>query len=44
LAFIDGYHVAFFWGAMLFVGALLVVTFVINARREDVPATPGITA
>ncbi|HYO32033.1 MAG TPA: MFS transporter [Nocardioidaceae bacterium] len=44
LAFIDGYHVAFFWGAMLFVGALLVVTFVINAKREDVPATPGITA
>jgi hypothetical protein len=29
---------------MLFVGALLVVTFVITARREDVPATPGITA
>ena len=44
LAFISGYHVAFFWGAMLFVGALLVVTFVITARREDVPATPGITA
>jgi MFS family permease len=44
LAFIDGYHVAFFWGAMFFVGALLVVAFVITAKREDVPAAPGITA
>jgi hypothetical protein len=44
LAFIHGYHVAFFWGGMLFVGALLVVTFFITAKREDVPATPGITA
>ncbi len=37
-AFIQGYHVSFFWGAMLFVGALVVAAFVINARREELPA------
>ena len=37
LAFIDGYHVAFFWAAMLLAGALLVALFVMNARKEDVP-------
>ncbi len=38
LAFIHGYHVAFFAGAMLFVGAWLVSFLVINARRQDVPS------
>ena len=43
-AFIHGYHVAFFWGAMLLAGALLVALLVMNARRqhlstEAVPAT-----
>jgi MFS family permease len=43
LAFISGYHVAFFWGAMLLVGALVTALFVINARKEDVP-TEGAVA
>ncbi|MEJ7708224.1 MAG: MFS transporter [Nocardioidaceae bacterium] len=38
LAFVHGYHVSFFWGAVLLFLALLVVTFVINAKKEDVPA------
>ncbi len=38
LALIQGYHVAFFWGAMLLTGALLCAVFLINAKREDVPA------
>ncbi len=37
LAFIHGYHVSFFWGAMLLAGGLLTALFVINARKEDVP-------
>lgn len=36
-AFLDGYHVAFFWGAMLLAVALVVALLVINARKEDVP-------
>jgi EmrB/QacA subfamily drug resistance transporter len=42
LAFVHGYHVSFFWGAVLLFLALLVMIFVINARKEDVPATPGL--
>ncbi len=38
LAFIEGYQVSFFWGSMLLVVALLVAVFVVNARRQDVPA------
>jgi len=38
LAFIHGYHVAFFWASMLLLAGLAVAVFVINARREDVPA------
>jgi EmrB/QacA subfamily drug resistance transporter len=38
LAFIHGYHVAFFWGAVLFAVALLVSIILINAHKEDVPA------
>jgi EmrB/QacA subfamily drug resistance transporter len=37
VAFIEGYHVAFFWAAMLLTGALLVALFVVNARKKDVP-------
>jgi len=36
-AFIHGYHVAFFWGAMLLAAALVVSLLLINARKEDVP-------
>jgi EmrB/QacA subfamily drug resistance transporter len=38
LAFIDGYHVAFYWGAGLFGVALVVAATLINAHKEDVPA------
>jgi EmrB/QacA subfamily drug resistance transporter len=38
LAFLSGYHVAFFWGAMLLLAAWFVAVFVINARKQDVPA------
>jgi EmrB/QacA subfamily drug resistance transporter len=37
LAFIHGYHVSFFWGAMLFFAGLLVAVLVVNAKKEDVP-------
>jgi hypothetical protein len=40
LAFVHGYHVTFFWGGMLFVLALLISAFFINARKEDVPTDP----
>jgi EmrB/QacA subfamily drug resistance transporter len=43
-AFIHGYHVAFFWGAVLLFAALLVSIFVINAKKQDVPSEPGMAA
>jgi EmrB/QacA subfamily drug resistance transporter len=43
-ALIHGYHVAFFWGAMLFVGALLVALLVITAKKDDIPAEPAAAA
>ena len=44
LALIHGYTVAFFWGGMLLLGALLVGIFVINARRQDVPTEGAMPA
>lgn len=44
LAFVRGYHVSFFWGAVLLFLALLVAVFVINAKKEDVPSEPGLGA
>ncbi len=46
LAFIEGYHVAFFWGGMLLAAGLVVSVLLINARRQDVPteAIPGAAA
>lgn len=35
-AFIHGYHVAFFWGAMLLTSAFAVALLLINARRQQV--------
>jgi len=43
-AFIHGYHVAFFWGAVLFAGALLVSIVLINAHKEDIPADAAVAA
>jgi len=39
-AFIHGYHVAFFWGAVLLATALVVSFLLINAHKEDIPAEP----
>jgi EmrB/QacA subfamily drug resistance transporter len=44
LAFISGYHVAFFWGAVLLASALVVVLALINARRQDVPTDEALPA
>jgi EmrB/QacA subfamily drug resistance transporter len=44
LAFLDGYHVAFFWGAVLFAAALVVTLVLINARKEDVPTDQELLA
>ena len=38
LALIHGYHVAFFWGAVLLAAGWLVAVFVVNARKPDVAA------
>ncbi len=37
LAFIHGYHVAFFWGAVLFAAALVASLVLITAHKEDIP-------
>ncbi|MBA3234161.1 MAG: MFS transporter, partial [Propionibacteriales bacterium] len=44
LAFVHGYHVSFFWGAALLFLALLVSTFVVHAKKEDVPSSPSMAA
>jgi EmrB/QacA subfamily drug resistance transporter len=36
-AFLHGYHVAFFWGAMLLLGGLIVTLVFINAHKSDLP-------
>ncbi|TWD84511.1 EmrB/QacA subfamily drug resistance transporter [Kribbella amoyensis] len=36
-AFIHGYHVAFFWGAVLLAAALVVAAVFINAKKDDLP-------
>jgi EmrB/QacA subfamily drug resistance transporter len=40
-ALVHGYHVAFVWAAVLLGLALLVSIVLINAKRDDIPATPG---
>jgi MFS family permease len=37
-ALIHGYHVAFFWGAVLFACALVTSALLINAQKDDIPA------
>ncbi|NRQ50743.1 MFS transporter [Aeromicrobium stalagmiti] len=37
-AALHGYHVAFFWGAMLLLLALLTAIVLINAKKDDIPA------
>jgi hypothetical protein len=43
-ALLHGYHVSFFWGAVLFMGALLVATVVVTAKKDDIPSEPAIAA
>jgi EmrB/QacA subfamily drug resistance transporter len=43
-AFVHGYHVAFFWGAVLMAAALAVVIVLVNARKDDIPAEPALAA
>jgi MFS family permease len=43
-AFIHGYHVSFFAGSVLLACGLLVAIFVINARRQDIPAEQPVAA
>lgn len=44
LGFLRGYHVSFFWGAVLLAAALVVALVLVNARKEDVPAEPALAA
>ncbi|MGZ4592882.1 MAG: MFS transporter [Actinomycetes bacterium] len=44
LALIHGYHVAFFWGAMLLIAALVVAITVVNAKKDDIPAEDAMVA
>jgi MFS family permease len=37
-ALVHGYHVAFFWGAMLLIAALVTAVLLINAKKDDIPA------
>jgi EmrB/QacA subfamily drug resistance transporter len=43
-ALIHGYHVAFFWGAVLLAAALVTTLVFVNAKKEDVPQEPGMVA
>jgi EmrB/QacA subfamily drug resistance transporter len=43
-ALIHGYHVAFFWAAVLFAGALLCAVILVNAKKQDVPTEVGVVA
>jgi EmrB/QacA subfamily drug resistance transporter len=43
-AFIHGYHVAFFAGAVLLACGWLTALFVVNARRQDVPDPTAVPA
>jgi EmrB/QacA subfamily drug resistance transporter len=43
-ALIHGYHVSFFWGAMLLLAALVVATLFINAKKADIPHTEEVLA
>jgi EmrB/QacA subfamily drug resistance transporter len=43
-ALVSGYTVAFFWGAIMFLAALVVAVVMINAKKEDLPAEPEVAA
>jgi len=37
-ALVHGYHVAFFWGAVMLIAALITAVLLINAKKDDIPA------
>ena len=41
-ALISGYHVAFFWGGMLLLAALVSAAVLINAKKDDIPREPAL--
>ncbi len=41
-ALIHGYHVSFFWGAVLLFAGFLVALLVVNAKKQDVPKEPAL--
>jgi hypothetical protein len=43
-ALVHGYHVAFFWGAVLLAGALVVTITFITAGKDDIPVEPAAMA
>jgi len=44
LAFIEGYHVAFYIGAGLLTAATIAIVLLINAKRDDLPAEAAVGA
>jgi hypothetical protein len=44
LALVHGYHVAFFWGAVLLAAALVVALMLINAKKDDIPTDAALGA
>jgi EmrB/QacA subfamily drug resistance transporter len=43
-ALIHGYHVAFFWAAMLLLAGLIAAIVFINAKKADIPSEPELAA
>jgi EmrB/QacA subfamily drug resistance transporter len=43
-ALIHGYHVAFFWAAMLLIAGLVFAIVFINAKKVDIPSEPAVAA
>jgi EmrB/QacA subfamily drug resistance transporter len=43
-ALIHGYHVAFFWAAMLLIAGLVFAIIFINAKKDDIPSEPAVAA
>ncbi len=44
LAFIEGYHTAFYWAAGLLAAALVTAVVLVNAKKEDVPDPAAVAA
>lgn len=43
-ALVRGYHVAFFWGSMMLIAALITAVLLINAKKDDIPAEGAVGA